>query len=174
MKSLLRVLCMILALCTVLSVTACGGKSWRDDLTAREVCNSITTALSSADGWRTVSESYISPSSWGEDYADYLAKVSEYTIVVSENSESNIDEVGVFLCKTEKDAASVKKFAESYLEAKKLQLTPLLESYNPDELPKLDYATVQVMGRYVMYSILRSSDTTVAGSTMEKTLTPAA
>jgi hypothetical protein len=29
------------------------------------------------------------------------------------------------------------------------------------------------MGRYVMYTILGSADTTTAGSTMEKTLTPA-
>ena len=52
-------------------------------------------------------------------------------------------------------------------------MKPLLESYNPDELPKLDYATVNVMGRYVMYTILSSADTTTAGSAMEKALTPA-
>ena len=61
----------------------------------------------------------------------------------------------------------------NYLNAKALQLKPLLESYNPDELPKLDYATVHVMGRYVTYTILSSADTTTAGSAMEKALTPA-
>jgi hypothetical protein len=158
----------------ILPMTACDGGSWRDDLTAAQVCDSVVSAIPSEDGWRAVSDKYISPSSWGEDYTDYLEKVAEYRIVVSENSDMNIDEVGVFLCKSEKDANAVKEFCENYLNAKALQLKPLLKSYNPDELPKLDYATVNVMGRYVMYSILSSSDTTTAGSALEKALTPTA
>ncbi|MBO5511587.1 MAG: DUF4358 domain-containing protein [Clostridia bacterium] len=175
MKYTLRArLCLLLALCLALPLTACDGGSFRDDLTAAQVCDAVTAALSAEDGWRQVSENYISPSSWGEDYADYLEMVAEYRIVVSENSEINIDEVGVFLCKSEKDAKAVKTFCENYLAAKALQMKRLLESYNPDELPKLDYATVNVMGRYVMYSILSSADTTAAGSAMEKALTPSA
>ena len=175
MKYTLRtLLCLLLALCLALPMTACDSGTWRDDLTAAQLSNSVTSALPAEDGWRQVSENYVSPSSWGEDYADYLEKVAEYRIVVSENSDMNIDEVGVFLCKSEKDAKAVKEFCENYLNAKALQLKPLLESYNPDELPKLDYATVNVMGRYVMYSILNSADTTAAGSAMEKALTPSA
>lgn len=175
MKYTLRtLLCLLLALCLALPLAACDGGTWRDDLTAAQLSNSVTAALPAGDGWRQVSENYVSPSSWGEDYADYLEKVAEYRIVVSENSDMNIDEVGVFLCKSEKDAKAVKEFCENYLNAKALQLKPLLESYNPDELPKLDYATVNVMGRYVMYSILNSADTTAAGSAMEKALTPSA
>lgn len=175
MKYTLRaLLCLLLAFCLALPLTACDGSSWRDDVSAAQLSNSVTSALPAGDGWRQVSENYISPSSWGEDYTDYLEKVAEYRIVVSENSDMNIDEVGVFLCKSEKDAKAVKEFCENYLNAKTLQLKPLLESYNPDELPKLDYATVNVMGRYVMYSILSSADTTAAGSAMEKALTPSA
>jgi hypothetical protein len=175
MKYTLRVLlCLLLALSMTLPMAACGGGSWRDDLTAAQVCDSVVSAIPSEDGWRAVSDKYISPSSWGEDYTDYLEKVAEYRIVVSENSDMNIDEVGVFLCKSEKDTEAIKEFCENYLNAKALQLKPLLKSYNPDELPKLDYATVNVMGRYVMYSILSSSDTTTAGSALEKALTPTA
>ncbi len=173
MKYTLRALvCLLMTLCLTLPLVSCDSGSWRDDLTAAQVCNAVTDALPAGDGWRQVSDNYISPSSWGEDYTDYLDKVTEYRIVVSENSDMNIDEVGVFLCKSEKDAKAVKIFCENYLNAKTLQLKPLLESYNPDELPKLDYATVNVMGRYVMYSILSSADTTTAGSAMEKALTP--
>lgn len=174
MKYTLRtLLCLLLALCMALPMVACDSGSWRDDLTAAQLSNSVTAALPAGDGWREVSENYISPSSWGEDYTDYLEKVTEYRIVVSENSDMNIDEVGVFLCKSEKDAKAVKEFCENYLNAKALQLKPLLEAYNPTEITKLDSATVNVMGRYVMYSILSSSDTTTAGSAMEKALTPA-
>ena len=174
MKYTLRaLLCLLLALSLALPLASCDSGNWRDDLTSAQLCDSVTAALPAGDGWRQVSDSYISPSSWGEDYADYLAKVTDYRIVVSENSDMNVDEVGVFLCKSEKDAKAVKEFAENYLAAKTLQLKPLLESYNTAELPKLDYATVHVMGRYVMYTILSSADTTAAGSAMEKALTPA-
>ncbi len=174
MKYTLRaLLCLLLALCLALPLTACDGGSFRDDLTAAQLSNSVTSALPAGDGWRQVSENYISPSSWGEDYADYLEMVAEYRIVVSENFEKNIDEVGVFLCKSEKDAKAVKTFCENYLNAKALQLKSLLETYNPTEITKLDYTTVNVMGRYVMYTILSSADTTAAGSAMEKALTPA-
>ena len=173
MKYTLRtLLCLLLALCMTLPMVACDGGGWRDDLTAAQLSNSITAALPAEDGWRQVSENYISASAWGEDYADYMAKVTEYRIVVSENSDMNIDEVGIFRCKSEKDAKAVGQFAENFLATKKLQMTSLLESYNPAELPKLDYATVNVMGCYVMYTVLGSSDTTVAGSALEKALTP--
>ena len=173
MKYTRILLSLLLAATLLLSLASCGGGKYRDDLTAAQLTDGITAALPAGDGWRQVSDAYISPSSWGDDYADYLAKVTEYRILVSENSDMNIDEVGVFVCKTEKDAKAVKDFAESYLAAKALQLKPLLESYNPDELPKLDNATVNVMGRYVVYTILSSADTTTAGSAMEKALTPA-
>ena len=174
MKYTRVLLSLLLTLTLILPLISCDSGKYRDDLTATQLTDSITAALPAGDGWRQVSNAYISPSSWGEDYADYLAKVDEYRILVSENSDMNVDEVGVFLCKTEKDVKAVKSFAENYLAAKTLQLKPLLESYNPDELPKLDNATVTVMGRYVIYTILSSADTATAGSAAESALTPAA
>ena len=174
MKYTRVLLSLLLTFILILPLVSCEGGKYRDDLTATQLTDSITAALPAGDGWRQVSNAYISPSSWGEDYADYLAKVEEYRILVSENSDMNIDEVGVFVCKTEKDAKAVKGFAENYLTAKAAQLKPLLESYNPTEMPKLDNATVTVMGRYVVYTILSSADTATAGSAAEKALTPAA
>ena len=113
MKYTRILLSMLLALTLILPLASCDGGNYRDDLTAAQLTDSITAALPAGDGWRQVSNAYISPSSWGEDYADYLAKVDEYRILVSENSDSNMDEVGVFLCKTEKDAKSIKEFAQN-------------------------------------------------------------
>lgn len=166
-------LCLLLALCLLVPMTACNSGNWRGDLTATQVRDAVAASLNASDGWKSVSENYISPSSWGEDYADYLDKVTDYSITVSENSDMNIDEIGVFRCKSQADAQAVKTFCENYLATKKLQMTPLLESYNPGELPKLDYAAVNVIGCYVMYTVLDSASTTVAGSAMEKALTPA-
>ena len=98
MKYTRVLLSLLLALTLILPLASCDGGKYRDDLTAAQLTDSITAALPAGDGWRQVSNAYISPSSWGEDYADYLAKVDEYRILVSENSDSNMDEVGVFLC----------------------------------------------------------------------------
>lgn len=176
MKYTLRALvCLLLALCLTLPLASCGSREWRDDLTADSACSAALSALASTDvdAWRAVSDGYISPSSWGEDYADYLDKVSGYCIMVAENSDVRIDEVGVFLCKSQKDVKAVEIFVENYLATKKLQLTPLLESYNPEEIPKLESAAVHTVGLYVLYTIADSADSAAAASALEKVLTPA-
>ena len=170
MKSILRMLsCALCATLLLLSVVACDtGSNWRDDLSAVSVSNSVKAALPAEDGWEAVSDDYISPSAWGESYADYLALVADHSITLSAESDMNVDEWGVFRLKDAKDAASFKSFVEDYLEAKKLRMTPLLESYNQPELPKLDCAEVTVCGVYVFYTILDAEDTTLAHAAFEK------
>lgn len=170
MKSILR-LC-ICALCAVLllSAAACDSASgsWRDDLTAAAVSDTVKAAIPAEDGWEGVSDDYISPSAWGEDYADYMALVEDHCITLSAESDMNVDEWGVFRLKNAKDASKFKDFVSTYLEAKALRMKPLLESYNQPELPKLDCAEVTVCGTYVFYTILDAEDTTTAHAAFEK------
>ena len=164
-------LCTLCALILLFTITACDSSgNWKDDLTAASLTTTVKAALPAGDGWDTVSDDYVSPSAWGEDYADYLALVSDYSITVSAESDMNVDEMGVFRVKDAKDAAKIKSFAEKYLEAKKLRMAPLLESYNQAELPKLDCAEVTVCGSYVLYTILNAEDTTAAHGAFEKAL----
>ena len=169
MKSTLRFLSGALcALLLLLAVTACDtADSWRDDLTSAALNDTVKAALPSEDGWEPVSDDYVSPSAWGESYADYLALVTDHCITLSAESDMNVDEWGIFRLKDTKDAASFKTFVEDYLEAKKLRMTPLLESYNQPELPKLDCAKVTVCGIYVFYTILDAEDTATAHNAFE-------
>ncbi len=167
LRLILCALCATLLLC---AVTACDGGNWKDDLTAASLATTVKAALPAEEGWDTVSDDYISPSAWGEDYADYMALVTDHTITISAESDMNVDELGVFHVKNAKDAAKIKDFAEKYLEAKKLRMAPLLESYNQAELPKLDCAEVTVCGNYVLYTILNAEDTTAAHEAFEKAL----
>ena len=175
MKSIFR-LC-ICALCALLllSVTACDSASgnWRDDLTSAALNDTIQAALPAEDGWEGVSDDYISPSAWGEDYADYLALVADHCITLSAESDMNVDEWGIFRLKNAKDAAEFRAFVSTYLEAKALRMKPLLESYNQPELPKLDCAEVTVCGTYVFYTILDAEDTAIAHSAFEKAVAKA-
>ncbi|MBE6652596.1 MAG: DUF4358 domain-containing protein [Ruminococcaceae bacterium] len=167
LRSTLCLLCVALLLC---AVSCDNGGDWKDDLTSASLSTTVKSAFASEDGWETVSSDYISPSAWGEDYADYLALVVDHTITVSAESDMNVDEIGIFRAKNAKDAAKLKKFAESYLQATKLRMAPLLESYNQAELPKLDCADVKVCGNYVLYTILSAEDTAAAQSAFEKAL----
>ena len=167
LRSTLCLLCVALLLC---AVSCDNGGDWKDDLTSASLSTTVKSAFASEDGWETVSSDYISPSAWGEDYADYLELVSDYVITISAESDMNVDELGVFRVKNAKDADRIKAFAEKYLEAKKLRMAPLLESYNQAELPKLDCAEVTVCGNYVLYTILNAEDTATAHAAFEKAL----
>lgn len=169
MKHLTRALSLLLSLCLLGSLVACGG-SWKDDVQTSALGVTITKALPVGDGWATVNDGYISSSEWGEDYQVLLDAVSDYCIQISEQSDMNIDELGVFHVTSSGDVSKVKAIVETYVSAKKLRMTSLLESYNPDELPKLDAAKVTVCGNYILYTILSASDTSAAHSAFESAL----
>ncbi|MBQ9779915.1 MAG: DUF4358 domain-containing protein [Clostridia bacterium] len=163
-----RILLLSLAVIMILSLlTACGGDEYRDDLTSAQVMEKIKTAIPSEEGYRQVSESYISASMWGENYTVLLENITDHCIIVSEKSDVNIDEVGVFHVKDSAKVAELKAIVEAYVEGQTLRFRDLLISYNPDELPKLDEAEVEVCGNYIYYSILSEARTEAAENAFE-------
>ena len=166
-----RLLLLSLVLLMTLSLlTACGGEKYRNDLTSAQVMESITAAIPSEEGYRQVSDSYISASMWGENYAVLLENSADYYIILSEKSDVNIDEVGVFHVKDSAKVEELKAIVETYVEGQTLRFRDLLASYNPDELPKLDEATVEVRGNYIYYSILSEDATVKALAAFESAL----
>ena len=163
-----RILLLSLAVIMILSLlSACGGDEYRDDLTSAQVMEKIKTAIPSEEGYRQVSESYISASMWGENYTVLLENITDHCIIVSEKSDVNIDEVGVFHVKDSAKVAELKAIVEAYVEGQTLRFRDLLISYNPDELPKLDEAEVEVCGNYIYYSILSEARTEAAENAFE-------
>ena len=168
----IRTAALILSLVTfTLSCVACSGKgNYRDDLTSADVIQQIETALAGGDGYIPVSDGFISPSGWGEEYTSLLDAVSDWEIRISENKDANVDEFGVFHVKNPDRLGEVKSIVESYIATQQLRLTPLLESYNPDEIPKVDNAKVLVCGNYVLYTILDQNATSKAQSACKDAL----
>ena len=168
-----KVLLLSLAILMILSLlTACDSNKYRDDLTSAQVMDSIKAAIPSEEGYRQVSNSYISASMWGENYTILLENVSDYCIIVSEKSDVNIDEVGVFHVKDSSKVTELKAIVEAYVEGQTLRFRDLLASYNPDELPKLEEAEVEVCGNYVYYSILSEARTEAAENAFKSALVP--
>ena len=163
-----KILLLSLAVVMILTlVTACGGDKYRDDLTSAQVMDQIKTAIPSEEGYRQVSEGYISASMWGENYTILLDNTTDHCIIVSEKSDVNIDEVGVFHVTDSTKVETLKAIVETYVEGQTLRFRDLLISYNPDELPKLDEATVIVCGNYIYYSILSEARTETAKTAFE-------
>lgn len=163
-----KILLLSLAVVMILTlVTACGGDKYRNDLTSAQVMDQIKTAIPSEEGYRQVSDGYISASTWGENYTALLDDTTDHCIIVSEKSDVNIDEVGVFHVKDSAKVDELKTIVETYVEGQTLRFRDLLISYNPDELPKLDEATVTVCGNYIYYSILSEARTETAKTAFE-------
>ena len=59
MKHIIRTLvCLTLALCLLLPLTACDSGKWRNDLTAASLCDTVVEALPVYSGWRVVTDKY--------------------------------------------------------------------------------------------------------------------
>ncbi len=152
---------LLLLSCLIPVLSACGG-SYRNDLTAPEVMASVEAALPVGDGYRAAGEDFITASEWGDEYTTLLDMLAEHRILLSERSDSNVDEIGILHIKSDGDMREAKAIVEAYVSAKQLRLKSLLEAYNPDELPKVENGKVTVCGQYILYTILGDSETTQA------------
>ncbi len=153
----------------LLSATACSA-SYRNDLTAAAVLDTAVSAVPTPDGYAAVDSSYVNASMWGADYAALLEAVSDYQIVISTRSDMNIDELGVFHVQDAADVDRVAAIVEDYLEAQTLRYKDLLQSYNPDELPKAENGKMTVCGQYILYTVLDDGATAKAHETFEGAL----
>ncbi len=169
MKKHLHTAVLTLILTAALLLCACAGGSFRNDLTAADVADKLTAALPQT-GRHAVADDYISYSAFGEDKDLLLEKTDSHVILIADNSDMNIDEIGVFHVTSASDVAAVRALLEEYTAAQALRWKDLLVGYNPGESPKLDHAGVKVCGQYVLYTVLSGADTETAQSEFEKLL----
>ena len=169
---IIRTAALILSILTLsLTCLACTSNgNYRDDLSSADVMQKIEAALPAGDGYVAVSDGYISASMWGEEYTALLDAVSDWKICISEKSDSNVDEFGLFHVKNPDKVSEVKSIVESYLAAQQLRLPAILDMYNPDEIPKVENGKVLVCGNYVLYTMLNADATSKAQSACKDAL----
>ena len=161
-----RLLALTLALTLVLS--GCGQDSYTTTLSADKVADKLLEVLSGR--YHGADADYISESRFGANYRDLTEKCYDHIILLSDDEETNIDQIGVFHVINKSDVSGVADAVTSFVEAEKLRLRDLLTSYNPGELPKLEQAQVKVCGTYVFYSFLSEAETSAAITALEQTL----
>ena len=156
----LAALSLILSGCTQSSYTTILSSSH----VAEQVRGTVKGRFHGAD------DDYVSESRFGSDYEKLSSLCYDYMILLSDDEETNIDQIGVFHVINSKDVDDIASMIRSYVEAETLRLRDLLTSYNPAELPKLEQAQVKVCGTYVLYTFLSESDTAAAIDGFEKAL----
>lgn len=157
---------LLLIACLIPLMTACGG-DFRDDLTSTTVMDTVKAAVPAEGGYEVAGNGYINGSNWGEEYEDMLDRLTDYRILVATDTSNNINELGILRAKSTGDAKAVKSVVDDYLAATTARQKPLLEGYNPTEIPKLENAKVTVCGTYVFYTILDTDMTATAHEAFE-------
>ena len=123
---------------------------YTDALSATELYNAVANSFETSGGNKVLDSDVILEFSDNE-----LSYLKDY-IVVKANNAKNINEIGIF--KVEEGTSNdMKSLVEKYVA--NLQQTYRAMDYFPEEVEKIDFATVKVFGNYVVYSFLNENDT---------------
>ena len=162
-KYTVRALSLVLiAIFSVMSLAACGGADYRDDVAVSAIDSAIQAKLPVPDG-------YYAPDS---DYLEFYFEgaeniVTEYVIQMSATS-TNINQFGIFHVK-DGEAQNMKAICEAYI-AKSKDRWVAQANYIASEHPKMEGAEVRIFGNYVVYTMLTEADKAVAFSAVEDAL----
>ena len=146
-----------------LTATACGGSAtYSADVPVSELSSAIDAILPSSDDFATMSDDYIigmmeiDPS----EFVEHVIKLRA--------SGANIDEYGIFKAADSQGVANAVAVANAYL-ARRIEAW--MPEYMPEELPKMESASVKIFGHYVVYAILAEDVKADAFDAIEDILT---
>lgn len=157
-----RTLFLGLAVCLLLGLGACGGKTtaYRDDVSVASLASTIDAQLGNTS-MAEMKESYVSGAMQLDTslFSEYIVKINAQGV--------NIDEYGIFKAPSQDDVSKVKEAIEGYLQ---LRLSSWMDAYMPEEKPKLESAKVTVSGQYVYYTILSDDARKAVNTEIESAL----
>lgn len=144
-----------------LLLSACGGKTYRNDVSASEIGSAVDGAIAAADNMVDAPASYIT-SSMKLD----VSNLSDYTVKINSRGIS-IDEYGIFKAADDAQLKEIQTLVNDYLQ---FRLDSWMVEYLPEEFPKIENAEAKTVGSYVMYAILSDSDKKAAFDALESSL----
>ena len=151
----------LLLITLMLLSTACDRVSYTSDLSCGDVANAV---LSRSSKEFVEYESY---------YTDYIISdrslYNDSTILYS-IEVNDIDEIGIFRATDKENAKILEQMLCEYIDDMRITERAFIESYAPDELPKLDGATVRRFGNYVVYIIVPTDKRAAVLDTIDEIL----
>ena len=154
-----------LLLCLSMCLSACS--SYRDDVAVNDIATEILNSVSTQGGYTSMDELFLSLEFANPSLIE--SDVSEWMICAS-NSQTTVDEFGIFHVKEGGDVDAVKAEVWDYVQATQVKLEVFLDMYEPAEKTKLENAQIEVYGNYVVYTILTQEDTTAATKAVKSEL----
>ena len=146
---------------TVVVLMITNNKNYSDEYSATDLYNQVTNSFSTDGGTNILDDDVIFE--FTEEDLPYL---KDYTVVKAKNAK-NINEIGIFKVEDGK-TKDMKALLENYVA--NLQQAYRAMDYFPEELEKIDCATVKVFGNYVVYSFLNEKDTENFYNAIENTI----
>ena len=162
-----RILSLTLALLLTVSLIACGKTvNYRDDISVDDLSATVS-ALIPAEGGYDMS---------GEDFLKYYFDfehdhaIDGYAIA-SSSASSNVNEYGILHVNDAEQVSAVAELAEVYLSNQRDFLSTFLNTYNAEEMAKLEQMQVRVFGNYIVFTILSEADTETVMNALADKLT---
>lgn len=160
-KIIVICLAILLIIGTVVAIVLLNNKKYTDKYSSEELYASVSDSFVTDGGTRVLDQDVILE--FCEEQPSYLI---DY-IIVKAKTPKNINEIGIF--KVEKDATKdMEKLVQEYVS--NLQQSYRNMDYFPEEVEKIDCATVKVLGNYVIYSFLNENDTDAFYDALTNTL----
>ena len=166
MKRWLQVTLIGILLLNLLTAIACG-KEYRQDIAAETVGRQAIDALSITNG-EYYAEDDDSRAVYFRDQKAY--SVVEDSAIFYHSDGTNVDRLGVFRVRTGENVENVRQMVQEYLDGQLAYLRSFAANYHPTEITKLNGARVQVLGQYVVFTVLNTKDTETARQSILKSI----
>ena len=142
-----KIICAISVILALTSLASCSRKSFKDGVACREVGSTIADTLDDGKEYLEYDENHRKLYFEDEEHYDdcYLSYSSD---------TGDINEFGIFHAPDSDHAEELYEDCMDYVEDMKENSRSFIASYAPDEIPKLDGATVRRYGNYVVYTVL--------------------
>ncbi len=156
MKKIVALIIIVAVLATALC--ACGGNSETKNVPAADIAAAVADKIGKTDSLTAVEANWIK--GWMKTDASLFG---DYTVMLNTYG-ANVDEYGIFKAGEEMSAAKIETVVQSYLD---LRVQSWMDEYMPEEKYKVEDASYEVIGDYVMYCILSAEDSEAAFATFE-------
>lgn len=143
----------------IVVVLLSGKTSYVDTINSKDLLSAAANSFETNGGYNVLDDDVILM--FSDDEIPYLRDYS----VIKAKATKNINEIGIFRVEDGK-AEEMKAIVEKYLTAKQENYRNM--DYFPEEVEKIDIATVKVFGNYVVYSFLNESDSEAFYDAIEK------
>lgn len=130
---------------------SCSARDYSDKVRCAELAQTAQDCAKAENGYAI----------YGSDHIKYSFKNTDMhddCCIIYSIDTNDINEIGIFHAKSADSVEALAELAQDYLTDMKQNQRAFIESYAPEETPKLDGARIYVLGNYVIYTILSAKD----------------